>query len=89
MAGAGLPMGGNVDVGDTANHYLTLIIASNSAEDQPYIFPFSHLIAPPLRIPLSVERSLVQLQWRSVPYAAQGTGDLASVGKFLWQRTGG
>lgn len=74
-------------------HYMTLYVLSE-VEDLPWRFPTAYLTARPLEIPLSTEKSLVQCEWRAVPYrppAAAWSGEVRSSGIFVWDHydTGG
>jgi hypothetical protein len=90
MAGAGTPMGVGI-LGSSDNPLMTLTISSNNGLEQPYIFDACHLAEMPVRIPIGVERSLVQLTWSSIPYfnspyGGQGSVELISANSILWRR---
>lgn len=73
--------------GVNGNHYIGLNIVSPIA-GYPWRFLFSYLTGPPMEFPLGTERSVVQLNWRAIPYTVDpyggGTGSLNSP---LWDYT--
>lgn len=85
---AGILMGGNgIARFSPGNHYIGLNITS-PVEAKPYCFLHCYLAQSPVVFPLGTERSLVQLNWRCVPYAPDpfggGTG---AQGVQLWSNT--
>lgn len=66
MIPAGTPMGGGFPLGAFGNHYIELTLTSPFLS--PWRFPAAYLTSQPLEIPLGTERSLVQLDWRAIPY---------------------
>lgn len=64
---AGIQIGGGFPVGTPFNHYIGLAITSN-AFGKPYYFPATYLTGNPLVIPLGTEKSLADVQFRSIPY---------------------
>ena len=79
MAEFGIPLG-------ATSSFIKLTLGSDLQD--PYIFPYCHLMGPPYQRPLGVERSLVTLQWRSLPFMppSQG-GEVSSTGTNIWQRS--
>lgn len=67
LARAGTLMGGNAARFAPTNHYIGLNILS-PVEGQPYRFLYAYLAEQPLVFPLGTEKSLVQLNWRSIPW---------------------
>lgn len=85
MQAAGTPMGGGVARFANGNHYVGLNLTS-PVLGKPWRFLTSLLTGPPVEIPLGVEASIVQLNWRAIPYAPP-TAELLSAGKVLFDRT--
>lgn len=84
LAGFGKPMGGGQARGAAGNHYIKLTLASPDL-GQPWVFPSAFLYQRPMMLPLGVERSLVTLTWRAVPYGQpDDDGDVISHETELW-----
>lgn len=84
MGRAGQRMGAGVVRFAAGNRFVGLNIASPGA-GKPYRFLFAYLATPPYTFPLGNERSLVQLNWRAIPFTTDpyggGTGAL---GAYIW-----
>ncbi len=93
---AGTMMGGQRAIFASGNHFISLNIASPQAS-QPWRFPASHLAEQPVIWPLGTKRSLVQLNWKAIPYQVPSSvllsgnilipGEVLSSGAVLWYRT--
>lgn len=98
LASAGLPMGGGLPVTIAGCHYVSLNILSAEL-GYPYRFPSSYLADRPEVRKLGTKRSMVELNWRAIPYGGFGvysrtgtaarntTGEVTSEGKILWDHT--
>lgn len=79
MPRAGTRLGNNSARFAATNHFIGLNIAA-PVNGIPYRFYFAYLVNPPFRISLGTERSLVELNWRAIPYQSDpwgnGTGSL-------------
>lgn len=64
---AGKRMGGGVAQFAAGNAFIGLALSS-PVGSKPWRFYYSYLTGPPLEFPLGNERSLVQLNWRAIPY---------------------
>lgn len=77
MGRAGTRMGGGNARFVAGNNYISLNLSS-PALSVPWRFFFTYLTEPPMEYPLGVEKSVVKLNWRVVPYTvdpfAAGTG---------------
>lgn len=77
MISAGTPMGGGKPLYNPANHYITLYLSTNgggtTGNAAPWKFPTAYLSVTPFMWPIGVERSLVELTWRAIPYVPQGS----------------
>lgn len=71
LARAGSRLGNNLPrfgaAGGLANHFMGLNIASPIA-NKTWRFFFSYLTQTPMEFPLGTEKSVVQLNWRVIPY---------------------
>ena len=84
---AGTRLGGGVGRFVTGNHYIGLNITS-PVQGKPWRFYFTYLADTPIRKTLGVEKSIVQVNFRAVPYTTDpyggGTG---AAGTVLWDHT--
>ena len=86
LAPIGRPMGANVPMYSSGNHYMSLNILS-PVQDMPYRFRTGYLTGPPVEIPLGTSRTLAKLNWRFIPYARpNASGEVYSSGVVLWDR---
>lgn len=86
MARAGTLMGGGVTRFAAGNKYISLNIVSPQAS-RPWRFLSAYLTQPIGQWPLGTEKSVVQTQWRVIPYTTDPYG--AGVGAqnyTLWDR---
>ena len=84
---AGQRLGGGNARFATGWHYVGLNILS-PVGSRPYRFYAAYLTGTPITIPLGTRRSLVQLQWRAIPYTTDPWGGGAgSKGVYLFDRT--
>lgn len=86
LAGAGMPMGNGQDFFAKNNHYISLNLTS-PVLNNPYRFPSSYLSERPMELPLGTKRSLVELNWRAIPYRQPPQSpsfELVSSGSILW-----
>jgi len=60
---------GNKDLFASGCHLMSLSISSPEALN-PYHFLACYLTAPPMKIPLGTDASIVNLQWQSIPYSS-------------------
>lgn len=64
--------------------YIVLGIRSPVAS-KPWRFPAAYMTGPPMEFPLGTEKSIIQVNWRAIPWAADpwggGTG---AAGAILW-----
>jgi len=79
-------------------HFMSLNILSPQL-NFPWRFPAAYLQQPPIDLPLGVRRTLVDLNWRAVPYTVPpltvlpvvgnpiGPGEILSSGVVLWDHT--
>jgi len=95
LAPAGRLMGGSraLDLSSEfdgqENNFIGLYLLSISDVTRPWHFLATYLTTPyPVEIPIGVDRSLVKLNWRAIPYKAgiTGTFELSSNGVKLWDR---
>lgn len=86
MTRAGTRLGGGVTRFQAGNHYIGLNITSPVAS-RPWRFLSCYLVGPPARWPIGTERSLVDLNWRCIPYTPDPWNNgLGAAGYFLWDR---
>lgn len=64
---AGVRLGGGNALNAAGNNFITLVIYSPQ-DSFPWRFYASYLVGPPVEYPLGVERSVVVLNWRVIPY---------------------
>ncbi len=84
---AGQRMGGGFPRFAAGNHYIGLNILSPVA-GVPYRFLYAYLTGPPVVIPLGTEKSLVQVNWRVLPYAQDPWNNgLGAQGQPLYDHT--
>ena len=84
---AGTRMGGGGARFATTNNLIGLNLTS-PVGSKPYRFLYSYLSAPPLEIPLGVEKSIFTLQWRVIPYTIDPWNNgLGAAGTALWDHT--
>lgn len=67
--GAGALMGKGKVLWASGNHLVSVSLRSPQG-GVPYRFRACYLTQPPVVIPLGTERSIVQLNWRAIPYRA-------------------
>lgn len=85
MPRAGARLGNNVARFAAGNHFIGLNIAAPVGS--PWRFYTAFLTNNPLEYPVGTERSLVTLNWRAIPYAADPwNGGLGASGTYLWDR---
>lgn len=81
---AGLRMGGGVARFATGNHYIGLNIRAPQ-NGRNWRFRFAYLTNNPISYPLGVERSVVPLTWRAIPYTQDPWGaGVGSQSANLW-----
>lgn len=83
MPRAGTRLGGNVAIGATGNHFITLGLTS-PVGGAPWRFPAAYLYQTPFVWPLGTERSIVQLRWRAIPYTIDPQ---TANGVIVWDNT--
>jgi hypothetical protein len=69
MTYAGSRLGNNAARFAATNHFIGLNIAA-PVNGRPWRFFFAYLVGPPIVHPLGTERSLIDLNWRAIPYIA-------------------
>lgn len=69
LSPAGMPMGGLKPLYASGNHYIGIILSSPII-GLPYLFPSCYLAEQPFEIPLGAGASLIQLNWRAIPYVS-------------------
>lgn len=74
MSRAGELMGGGVDRFGAGWSYISLGILSPVASE-PWRFYASYLTGNPITVPLGIEKSLVQMNWRAIPYQLDPWGN--------------
>lgn len=85
MPRAGTLMGGQIARFTSGNHFIGLNFTS-PVEAKPMRFLASYLTGQPLSFPIGPKRSVVQLQWRAIPYP-EGNIFSGSAGIKLWDNT--
>ena len=88
FARAGTRLGNNLPRFAPGNNYIGLNLSSPIA-GKPWRFGFAYLTGPPMEFPLGVEKSVVTLNWRVVPYTQDPAGIIAGLifganGYALW-----
>ncbi len=82
MGRAGQRLGNNSARFSATNRLIGLNMTSPVAA-KPWRFYFTYLSAQPMVFPLGTERSLVQLQWRAIPFTMdpyqQGAGSFGTL----------
>lgn len=87
LVGAGTRMGGNTGRFTATWNYISLCILS-PVGNLPYRFYNCYLTGQPLEIPVGVERSVFNLNWRAVPYFTDPWNNgQGSNGVVLWDNT--
>lgn len=106
LAGAGTVMGGNRELGDDGNHYIGIYLLSvgNRAGERGVVTSWHFLscfLTEPVSMeyPIGVNRSIVTLNWRCIPYKRLTTSrvlnagsnttvpdEVKSAGSILWDR---
>lgn len=79
----GIPLGCGRPLGASGNHYISVNISSPQL-DFPWRFPASYLLTPPLEIPVGTKASVVQLNWKAIPYQTMVSGEIRSSGATTW-----
>lgn len=83
----GARMGNNAARFAATNHWIGLNLSS-PVGGLPYRFFYSMLSGPIAEIPLGAERSVVNLNWRVIPYTTDPYGNGAGAGgQALWDNT--
>lgn len=104
MGGGGISIGQVVSAGQRLGQGLPIFSPGNSlislnltspVGNKPFLFPTTYLTGPGMEYPIGTKRSIVNLNWRALPYAfptqANGgiadpyNGGLGSQGVPLWQ----
>lgn len=75
---AGTLMGGNVVRFQPGNNYIGLNIASPIGQ-LPWRFYFSYLAQQPFSWPLGVEKTILMLNWRIMPFPSNSASDPANI----------
>lgn len=83
MRAAGAPMGAYRTLRASGNRFIGLNLASPVLQ-LPWRFPASYLAVTPAEIPLGTEKTQVKLNWRAIPYATGGGGEIRSSGVVLF-----
>lgn len=84
MTRAGARLGNNFARFEAGNRYIGLNLASPQGQ-RPWRFYFAYLASQPVTIPLGVERSLVPVTWRAIPYTQDPWGaGLGAEGNVIW-----
>lgn len=73
MARAGTRLGNSVAV-TAANNLFVQLYLSSPIGGRPWYFPATYLTGPPVVYPIGVERSIVQANFRAIPYAPDPAG---------------
>jgi hypothetical protein len=86
LKAAGTPMGGGEALKSTENHYIELrLTPAAPVIGRQWTFPATYLAEQPYEEPLGVERSLVKLTFRAIPFVPFSAGaELLSTGATLW-----
>lgn len=97
FARAGIRLGGGVNSLAAGNSYIRLNITSpvSAGPTRPWLFYSTYLTGPPMEFPLGTEKSMVQVNWRAVPYTLDpytGAGPANNAGTgagnfILWDYT--
>ncbi len=78
VARAGTRMGGGFAVGVAGNQFMNLLLtAPIPTADRVWYFPATYLTGPPEVYPIGVQRSLVQLKFRAIPFPSNALADPA------------
>lgn len=75
LAPPGMPLGGYKQLYASGCHFMSLGITS-PLQDLPYRFIACYLAQNPVEIPLGSERSLVQCNWRAIPYVVPSENEV-------------
>ena len=67
LTGVGTLMGGGNQLFSPGCHYLSLYLSS-PVLDYPWRFFTCYLDTPPIEIPIGVQKNLVELNWKAIPY---------------------
>lgn len=90
LAGAGTLMGNNKATLGNGNFFISLNLVSTQLGT--IRFPTSYLAVQPEKLPIGTKRSLVELNWRAIPYKNLGSSatptEPISKGAILWSFTG-
>lgn len=93
LPNAGARMGNNlprfgVSQTGVANNFIGLNFQCPVGPDAAFRFYFAYLAATPIVLPLGTEKSIVQTQWRVIPYTQDPwQGGLGSFGQVLFDHT--
>lgn len=89
LVAAGTALGGGlaVDSGtQSLNKYISLNLSSPAA-GKPWKFPAAYMMERPMEFPVGVEKSVVKLVWRAIPYVGVSVTAPTSGSKVLWTHT--
>jgi hypothetical protein len=87
MVRAGSFMGNGLARFAAGNHFIGLNLASPVGSN-PWRIYFAYLTGPPITFPLGTKRSLIQLNWRGIPYTTDPWGNsLGALNSPLWDHT--
>jgi len=87
---AGSRLGNNSARFSATNHFVGLNISSPvggagiAGNVLPWRFYFAYLTGPPMEIPLGTEKSIVQLNWRAIPYTTDPWGGGSGAQGNVW-----
>ena len=96
MARAGTRLGGGGALSASSNALINLNLTGpvGGGTNNLWYFPATYLTGPPFTFPIGVERSIVELNWRAIPYQADPAGTVDSLGRgtgaqdlYLWDRS--
>ena len=80
-------LGNNSARFSATNYFIGLNIVSPVA-GRPYRFLYTHMSSSPVSWPLGTQKSIVQLQWRAIPYTTDPYGGgLGATAAQIWDRT--
>ncbi len=70
LSPAGVILGNGCQQFASGNHFISLniAVADNTLDTPAWHFPSAYLAQPPMAFPLGTEKSIVELNWRAIPY---------------------
>lgn len=87
MKRAGARMGNNTARFNASNHYVGLNLSS-PVQGKPWRFFFTYMPSSPLVVPLGVEKKIIQVGWRCIPYTQDPYGSGTGAENYqLWDHS--